>query len=165
MNDRKAPRILVVGAGIAGLSTAVALRRLGAHVEVVERKPHPDPAGTGLFIPANGMRAFAALGLGDALLGRGQVITRLRARSADGAVEGVADLAEIWPDLPACLAIHRVEVQRVLLDAADVPVRFGVSPSALSQPRRRYRCRSAPAPRRSTTWSSARTGFTPRSAP
>jgi 2-polyprenyl-6-methoxyphenol hydroxylase-like FAD-dependent oxidoreductase len=127
-------RTLIVGAGIAGLCTALALRRLGARIDVVERQPGGQPAGTGIFIPANGMRAFAALGVADALLGCGQVITRMRAGSADASVEGVADLGSVWSNVAACLAVRRADLHRVLAAAADVPVQFGVSPTRVCQP-------------------------------
>ena len=40
--------VLVVGAGIAGLGVAGALRRRGFEVTVVERSPSLEPAGAGL---------------------------------------------------------------------------------------------------------------------
>jgi 2-polyprenyl-6-methoxyphenol hydroxylase-like FAD-dependent oxidoreductase len=62
---------LVAGAGIAGLTAATALHDLGWAVDLVERRETLDVIPTGLFIPANGMRAFAALGAADALRSRG----------------------------------------------------------------------------------------------
>src|SRR5690606_29331314 len=58
-------RILVVGGGIAGLSTTVALRRAGFSVDVVERNPAWDVYGVGILQPSNALRAFHALGLAE----------------------------------------------------------------------------------------------------
>ncbi|MBA2553957.1 MAG: FAD-dependent monooxygenase [Geodermatophilaceae bacterium] len=57
-------RILVVGAGIAGLAAARALRGWGAAVEIVERAAGPTSEGAGVYLPGNAVRALHALGLG-----------------------------------------------------------------------------------------------------
>ena len=44
-------RILVVGAGVAGLAAARTLTRAGLTAEVVERQPSWDEAGTGSTCP------------------------------------------------------------------------------------------------------------------
>jgi 2-polyprenyl-6-methoxyphenol hydroxylase-like FAD-dependent oxidoreductase len=60
---------LVAGTGLAGLATAKVLHDLGWTVDLVERRQAFDAIPTGLFLYANGMRAFAALGAaaGEAL--------------------------------------------------------------------------------------------------
>jgi 2-polyprenyl-6-methoxyphenol hydroxylase-like FAD-dependent oxidoreductase len=58
-----AARILVVGAGIAGLAAARTLTRAGFSVDAVERQPAWDKAGTGIYLPGNAARALRALGL------------------------------------------------------------------------------------------------------
>jgi 2-heptyl-3-hydroxy-4(1H)-quinolone synthase len=122
-------RVLVVGAGIAGLAAAGAIRELGWNVSVVEQRPEFGGIGTGLFIPANGVRALAtlgALGVLDGIACRGRRIGRLRVRSADGSVESLARLDAVWPEIGPSLAIHRSLLQEALLEAALVPVRMGV---------------------------------------
>jgi 2-polyprenyl-6-methoxyphenol hydroxylase-like FAD-dependent oxidoreductase len=56
-------RILIVGAGIAGLGTARALRDRGFSPDVVEREPAFLQTGTGICLPGNTARALRALGL------------------------------------------------------------------------------------------------------
>ena len=51
-------RILIVGAGIAGLALAHALRRRGSTPEVVERVSDWQPIGAGLYLPGNAVRAL-----------------------------------------------------------------------------------------------------------
>src|SRR5512145_541180 len=63
-------RILIVGAGIAGLALGRALLARGLAAEIVERADTRPTGGTGLYLPGNGVRALAALGLGDALMAR-----------------------------------------------------------------------------------------------
>ena len=56
---------VVVGAGIGGLTAAVALRRQGWDVTVAERAPALEPVGAGLGLGPNALHAFDAIGLGD----------------------------------------------------------------------------------------------------
>ena len=60
-------RILVVGGGIGGLSTSIALRRAGFAVDVVEKNPKWDVYGVGMIQPANALRVLARDRLGRAV--------------------------------------------------------------------------------------------------
>ena len=53
------------GAGIGGLTAAVALRRRGWDVTVLERAPALYPLGAGLGLGPNALHALDAIGLGD----------------------------------------------------------------------------------------------------
>lgn len=55
--------MLIVGAGIAGLALARALRQRGITAEVVERVTEWEPSGAGLYLPANAVRASHELGI------------------------------------------------------------------------------------------------------
>jgi 2-polyprenyl-6-methoxyphenol hydroxylase-like FAD-dependent oxidoreductase len=71
-------RILIVGAGLAGLSLARALRQAGLAPQVIEREASWGVAGTGIYLPANGVRALRTLGLEGAVATRGTRIPRQR---------------------------------------------------------------------------------------
>jgi len=60
-------RILIAGAGIGGLTAALALLRSGIDVEVYEQAPELKEVGAGVQLAANGTRLLYALGVGDAL--------------------------------------------------------------------------------------------------
>jgi salicylate hydroxylase len=61
------PRILIVGAGIGGLTAALALQRRGFPVQVFDQASALTELGAGIQIAANGSRIFRELGLGDEL--------------------------------------------------------------------------------------------------
>lgn len=64
-------RALVVGGSIAGMSAALCLRRLGAHVELIERDPAWRVYGAGIHLVGASLRAFDHFGLLPALRERG----------------------------------------------------------------------------------------------
>ena len=59
--------ILIAGAGIAGLTTALALARRGCEIRVFEQAPALREVGAGLQLSANGTRLLYGLGLEQAL--------------------------------------------------------------------------------------------------
>lgn len=60
--------ILIAGAGIGGLTAALALQQRGFRVRVFEQAPELREIGAGLQISANGTRVLFALGLERALM-------------------------------------------------------------------------------------------------
>ena len=59
--------LVIAGAGIGGLSTALALANRGIHSRLVERASEIREVGAGLQLGPNGFRAFARLGIADAM--------------------------------------------------------------------------------------------------
>ena len=70
--------MLIVGAGIAGLALARALRRRHLTAEVIERMPEWETSGAGLYLPGNSVRALRELGLWEELAARANPIVRQR---------------------------------------------------------------------------------------
>jgi 2-polyprenyl-6-methoxyphenol hydroxylase-like FAD-dependent oxidoreductase len=78
-------RVLVIGGGIAGSATALALHRAGLDVEVHEA--HPDSAedlGAFLTLASNGMRALAQLDASAVVTALGFPLTSMRVLDARG---------------------------------------------------------------------------------
>ena len=60
-------RVVIVGAGVGGLTLALLLRRRGITAEVVEQAPELREAGAAIALAANATRVLKHLGLGDDL--------------------------------------------------------------------------------------------------
>ncbi|KAJ2903507.1 hypothetical protein MKZ38_009729 [Zalerion maritima] len=126
-------KVLIVGAGIGGLSTAIALARHGVKSTVLEKLPQLSPAsspsgvGAGIQLPPNGARVLRQLGVLDALLENGgQALEFMDHMSwADGTVIRRRDLTKCEELYGApWINVHREDYLRVLYNEAQ---RSGVS--------------------------------------
>ena len=78
--------VAVVGAGIGGLSTAIALSRAGWRVRVFERSSGMSETGAGIWIPPNAMQIFSFLGMAHAIQRSGVEILSAELRDYHGRV-------------------------------------------------------------------------------
>jgi 2-polyprenyl-6-methoxyphenol hydroxylase-like FAD-dependent oxidoreductase len=115
-------RVALVGAGIGGLATAIALRQAGIEAEVYEA--YGDPAAsakdTGAFLSlaANGLRALDCIGCLEPALERGFLAPHINLRSGRGKLLGAMPFAGAeYSDL-AGLTIGRGDLVSVLTDQA-----------------------------------------------
>lgn len=77
---------LIVGAGIGGLSAAIALRKAGWEVRIFERSTSLRELGFGLGLAPNAMAALGELGVGATVLARGCEPASGEMRRLDGTV-------------------------------------------------------------------------------
>jgi len=119
-------RIALVGAGIGGLSAAIALTRAGFAVEVFERAPELRASGAGITVQANAMRVMQRLEVADAIAAAGAIIESGSVVNKDGALLQYMDLADVATRLGApSVAIHRASLLEILADACAAPISTG----------------------------------------
>ena len=112
-------RVLVVGGGIGGLTAAIALRRHGHAVEVVEVRDTWEVTGWGLSLTGPALRTLDTLGLADPLIALGSGITTIATCGADGEVLAEVDLPRLLgPGRPSQVGIARPELARMLRESA-----------------------------------------------
>jgi len=129
-------RVLIVGAGIAGLALARALYQQGITADVVERVAEWQPIGAGLYLPGNAVRALSELGVGPASAGANP-IGRQRILDHRGRLLADIDLDRIWDGVGGCVAVHRADLHKALrVEAAEVPIRLGTSVTHLENSRK-----------------------------
>jgi 2-polyprenyl-6-methoxyphenol hydroxylase-like FAD-dependent oxidoreductase len=78
------PTFAIIGGGIAGLTTAIALDRIGIRATVYEAAPEVRPLGAGLVLAANAMQAFHRLGIRDAVVKKGRQLDAFTIRDERG---------------------------------------------------------------------------------
>jgi salicylate hydroxylase len=112
--------VIIVGAGIGGLTAALALLRRGIDVEVYEQAPALGEIGAGVQISANGTRVLHALGL-EAGLSACAVEAQLKVvrHWKTGRTWKLFDLGALSVERYGAtyLFIHRGDLHRVLAEA------------------------------------------------
>ncbi len=107
-------RTIIIGSGIAGLSTAVALRRVGIDATVYERAPELTEVGAGISLWANALRALDYIGAGQAVRAVCQPMERSEFRLANGhrivASFNAAQFEKKFGISPFVAMIHRAEL-------------------------------------------------------
>ncbi len=114
-------RIVICGAGLGGLGAAIALKRKGHEVVVLEAASKLSEIGAGIQIPPNSTRILEAYGLGDKL--KEQVAWPRNIALRRYANDQQLGLTLLHPYLSNVYGypywlIHRADYQRILFDAA-----------------------------------------------
>jgi 2-polyprenyl-6-methoxyphenol hydroxylase-like FAD-dependent oxidoreductase len=129
--------VLVVGGGIAGLTLAVALRRRGIDVNVVELAPQWNVLGVGISLTGPTLRALKSIGLIDECVGVAFGFDRIVFADAAGKQFGELNMPRLsGPEYPATVAIARSALHNVLIGAAErlgASIRLGATVTSLEQ--------------------------------
>ncbi len=110
--------ISIIGGGITGLTTALALCKFGIDSKVYERAPVLSEVGAGIWIQPNGLKVLDWLGLGDDIRANG-----VRLHRPDITDQNLKSLRKTKSDLSSdkdgsqIIAIHRGRLQKVLYEA------------------------------------------------
>lgn len=130
MKSQNISRVLVVGGGIGGLATVIALQRAGCEVDLVEVKGDWRQAGVGIIQPGNALRALDALGLAQACLEAGFAYEGYDYFDASGHLIHALPSPRVAPHLPAHNGILRSRLHEILLTGAratNARLRAGVT--------------------------------------
>lgn len=112
--------ILIIGAGIAGLTTAIALQKKGIDFLVLEAVPQIKAVGAGISLAGNAMRVLKKLGVDEEVKQRGHVISSMIIQDEKGKFISVMDARKLSKQYGLeNVAIHRGKLHEVLLDSID----------------------------------------------
>jgi 2-polyprenyl-6-methoxyphenol hydroxylase-like FAD-dependent oxidoreductase len=113
-------KILIVGGGIGGLTTALACQHFGLAYELFEAAPEIREVGAGIWVPPNAMQVMKRLSVSGEVLKRGTLLKSISVGGPHG---------EKWYTLPAervisrygfgTVAIHRARLQGLLFESLD----------------------------------------------
>ncbi|WP_207430992.1 FAD-dependent monooxygenase [Sabulibacter ruber] len=106
----------IIGGGIAGLTTAIALRKLGINAHVYDAAPMFEPVGAGLALAANAIKGFQRLGIADEVIAEGNLLDGFHILAEDGKLINRTDSRAISARYGLDnFVIHRASLHKVLL--------------------------------------------------
>lgn len=133
MPDAIKPSAIIVGAGIGGLSAAIAMSRAGWHVSIYEQAERLEPMGAALSLWPNAIDALDSLGLHDALRDVGEPVDEVAVADAEGARIASFRVSRCLPGRTG-LMVTRSALQANLLAAlGDTPLHLAHKLAAWQQ--------------------------------
>lgn len=128
-------KALVVGGGIGGMSAAIALRRDGVAVDLVDLDPHWRVYGAGITITGATLRAFKALGILDEVAAHAYTGEGIQVCDRAGRPLRLVPTPAAGDGIPGCGGIMRPLLHGILsrrtLDA-QANVRLGLTVDAIT---------------------------------
>ncbi len=110
-------KVIIIGGGIGGLATAIALRQRGIEATVFEAAPEIKAVGAGIVMASNAMQVLQRLGVAEKVKANGYALKS--ARIADekwNAIQEIDSTYAIAKYGVGSYAIHRAALQKVLLE-------------------------------------------------
>lgn len=114
------PGFTIIGAGIAGLTTAIALQQAGFKVTIFEAAPAIKAIGAGLALSANALKAFDRLGCMQDVIAAGRLLDSFTIYDEKGKVLTQIDSKAIGKKYGVDnFTIHRAALHQLLLSKVD----------------------------------------------
>ncbi len=123
-------KILIVGGGIGGLTSAIALGKADHEVHVIEKDPDWAVYGVGIIQQSNVIRAMSQLGLVDDYIEAGFGFDQVEVFIPDGTRVAVVPSPRLVTGYPANVGIGRRALHKVLGDRAKqagARIRLGIT--------------------------------------
>ena len=109
-------KVVIIGAGIGGLTAGIALRQAGFDVEIYDRVRELRPAGAGISLWSNGVKVLNRLGLGEKMAKIGGLMDRMQYRSFTAELLNDIDLRPLVEEVgQRPYPVARTDLQQMLL--------------------------------------------------
>lgn len=110
-------KIAIIGAGIGGLTTALALKKAGISFKVYESADELKPVGAGIILAMNAMQVYSHLGLADKIAENGNRISAINLTKPNFDKLSSNDLNFFEKQFNvSTIAIHRADLHKILVE-------------------------------------------------
>lgn len=117
-------RILISGAGIAGLALARQCKTLNIPFMLIEKKAEWLADGAGIALPANAVKALRYMNLGDDIDEASHQVNAIIYTDASGEVLSEASLLQTPLNVDKFVALSRQQLHRILLKDLEASIHF-----------------------------------------
>lgn len=109
--------IAIIGAGIGGLTTALALKQNGQKVTIYESADEIKSVGAGILLASNAMQVFKKLGVHKKIENAGSIISNIKTTDAQLNTLYAVELSNFEKKYGASsVAIHRANLHKILAE-------------------------------------------------
>lgn len=112
-------RVAIIGGGIGGLATAIALGKCGIEADVYEQAPELREVGAGIALASNALLALDLLGVGGEVRSRGVEDLQGGILRPDGKLLAAVPADELNRGVGNPVVLHRAELLDLLVQGAD----------------------------------------------
>jgi len=119
-------KIAIIGAGIGGLTLAIALKEKGIPFEIFEGSDEFKVVGAGIWLGSNAMQVLHKLNLSEPIASESTFFSKILIQSYTGQVLQEIDGAYLQRHFGfGTHAMHRAALQRILTENLNEPIQFG----------------------------------------
>jgi len=110
----------IIGAGIGGLTTALAFQQKGIPYQIFEKAPEIREVGAGIWLAPNALQVFESLGILEEIKASGNTLNRITLGKFD-----LSPLSDMYQEDVkekfgySTVAIHRAHLQNILFDKIE----------------------------------------------
>lgn len=109
-------KAIIIGAGIGGLTTGIALKQAGYEIEIYDKVREFCPAGAGISLWSNGIKVLNQLGLGEEIAKIGGQMNRMEYRTHEDNLLNAIDLHPLIAQVgQRPYPVSRTDLQALLL--------------------------------------------------
>jgi 2-polyprenyl-6-methoxyphenol hydroxylase-like FAD-dependent oxidoreductase len=106
---------IIIGAGIGGLTTAIALAQKGISIKIYERANEIKEVGAGIWVAPNGMKVFEKLGIVQDIINAGKTLKKISVVDLKHKPISTIKEEDFKPEHKyGTVAIHRATLQKIL---------------------------------------------------
>jgi 2-polyprenyl-6-methoxyphenol hydroxylase-like FAD-dependent oxidoreductase len=110
--------VAIIGGGITGLTTAIALKKLNINFKVFEKSPVLNEVGAGIWLQSNSLKVFDWLGVGEKVRNAGIFLDRAEITNPDlKPLRIFRQNVLAQANENSIISIHRARLQKILYEA------------------------------------------------
>jgi len=115
LHNNKMKQGIIIGGGIGGLTTAIALAKKGINVKIYEQATEIKEVGAGIWVAPNGLKVYEKLGIVNDIIDAGKILEKISIVDLNSKpiviIKGNKTKAK---HKFATVAIHRATLQKIL---------------------------------------------------